>query len=101
MQLYGGFSGSENTREQRDWIAHVTTLSGDIGTPGDSSDNSYHVLYLDGVTNQPLGALTVIDGFSITGGNASESSGAKTPGAPACIAREAARGTPAAQSWRT
>ena len=59
----------------------MTTLSGDIGTPGDSSDNSYHVLYLDGVTNQPLGALTVIDGFSITGGNASESSGANARGA--------------------
>ena len=80
LQLYGGFSGIENMREERDWAAHITTLSGDIGAPGDSSDNSYHVLYLDGVTNQPLGALTVIDGFTISGGNASESSGANAKG---------------------
>ena len=56
-------------------------MSGDLGTQGDRTDNSYHVLYLDGVTNQPLGALTVIDGFSITSGNASESSGANARGA--------------------
>jgi predicted outer membrane repeat protein len=80
VQLYGGFSGSENIREQRDWAAHLTSLSGDIGTQGDSADNSYHVLYLDGVTTQPLGSLTVIDGFTITGGYASESSGANAKG---------------------
>ncbi len=80
VQLYGGFAGDELTREERDWTAHVTTLSGDIGTLGDSSDNSYHVLYLDGVTNTPINASTVIDGFTITagyanGGGESESGG--------------------------
>jgi hypothetical protein len=62
VALYGGFAGTETTRGQRNWAAHVTVLSGDIGTPGDPTDNSCHVL---------RGAdEAAIDGFTITGGNA-------------------------------
>ena len=43
VSVYGGFAGTETARAQRNWNAHVTTLSGDIGVPGDNSDNVYHV----------------------------------------------------------
>lgn len=62
VALYGGFKGAETARDQRNWRANATILSGDIGRLGDPSDNSYHVL---------IGAdEAAIDGFTITGGNA-------------------------------
>jgi type VI protein secretion system component Hcp len=66
--LFGGFAGSETLRSQRNITANVTTLSGDIGTPGNADDNSYHVVTGSGVTN-----TAVLDGFSVTGGKASGS----------------------------
>ena len=67
VPLYGGFDGAEALRSERDPIANVTILSGDIGTPGDSSDNSYHVVRgTDGGT---------LDGFTVTEGNANGVSG--------------------------
>lgn len=67
--VYGGFAGTESTRAARNWATHVTTLSGDIGTPGDATDNSYHVVFMNGVTS-PISSTTVLDGFTITAGNA-------------------------------
>jgi predicted outer membrane repeat protein len=64
--VYGGFLGTETSRSQRDPAANVTILSGDIGTPGTSSDNSYHVVTADSTVT----ASAVLDGFTITGGNA-------------------------------
>ena len=65
VRLYGGFVGTEPERSNRVTGDHVTILSGDIGTPNDTSDNSYHVV--TGVTG------AVLDGFTITGGNANGS----------------------------
>jgi predicted outer membrane repeat protein len=64
VALYGGFVGTETTRDQRNWVTNVTTLSGDIGAPG-SSDNSYHV-----VTGTDTDSTAILDGFTVSGGNA-------------------------------
>jgi hypothetical protein len=65
VAVYGGFNGTETLLSQRNWVVNVTILSGDIGTPGDDSDNSYHVVYNSGVNS-----TAVLDGFTITKGQA-------------------------------
>ena len=65
VEIYGGFLGTETSLSQRDWETNVTTLSGDVGIEGDISDNSYHV-----ITSIGLSATTILDGFTITAGNA-------------------------------
>ena len=68
VKIYGGFTGTETLLSERDWHANATILSGDIGTPLDSSDNSYTVVRLDGDS-------IYLDGFIIEEGNADASSG--------------------------
>ncbi|MDO8367787.1 MAG: SprB repeat-containing protein, partial [Saprospiraceae bacterium] len=70
-QLYGGFAGNETALGQRDWAVHITTLSGDIGTVGDTTDNSFNVVYLF----QP-DSSTVFDGFTVCFGQADDVAGA-------------------------
>jgi uncharacterized repeat protein (TIGR01451 family) len=83
VQLYDGFAGNETAREERDWVAPPTVLSGDIDgddvtdpngvvtdTANISGANAHHVLYLDGETNQSISGATVIDSFTVTAGNA-------------------------------
>lgn len=69
VQVYGGFAGTETALTQRPAITLTnpsnSTLSGDIGTVGNTSDNSYHVVWFQQSTN-----ITRLDGFVITGGNA-------------------------------
>ncbi len=65
VALYGGFAGTETARNQRDPATNVTILSGDIGTVGNNADNSYHT-----VSGSGTDATAVLDGFSITDGNA-------------------------------
>jgi predicted outer membrane repeat protein len=64
IALYGGFAMTETAREQRNWKVNVTTLSGDIGIPGNSNDNSYHVV------NGSGGSGAMLDGFTVIAGNA-------------------------------
>lgn len=63
--VYGGFVGSETSREQRNIGLNVTVLTGDIGTQGDNADNSHNVVFASNV-----GASSVLDGFTIQDGNA-------------------------------
>ena len=71
VALHGGFAGSENWLHERDWMAHPTVLSGDIGTPNNKDDNVYHVVRAD----SSVDATGVLDGFIIIGGNADGSAG--------------------------
>ena len=64
VAILGGFPATGNpVLADRDWNNNVTTLSGDIGTAGDNSDNSYHV-----VSNFNVGTSAVLDGFTLTAG---------------------------------
>lgn len=73
VAIYGGFTGSETNRNQRDWNNNVTTLSGDLNHNdgpnfSNNSDNSYHV-----VRSSSNPGTTILDGFTVTGGNANGS----------------------------
>ena len=81
--LYGGFTGDETARDQRnsDPATNGTILSGDLlgndesgdeeieDDDPDRADNSSLVLRVE-LTDPPAGPQTVLDGFTITGGNA-------------------------------
>ncbi len=72
VKLYGGFAGTETQLEGRDWKNNPTVLSGDLSSNDDGlvtysnslrSDNAYRVVYVEG-------SNTLIDGVTITGGQA-------------------------------
>ncbi|MCG6118512.1 MAG: hypothetical protein MEQ07_10035 [Aquimonas sp.] len=65
VALYGGFAGIEAARDQRDWMANRTILSGDINGSGTLSGNSYTVVTGSGTDN-----TAILDGFTVTAGNA-------------------------------
>ena len=83
LKIYGGFVGDETSRSQRNPDDHRTVLSGDIG--GDDNTNAHGVTETaadingtDNVTVLDITAVssgTIIDGVTITGGDAGESSG--------------------------
>jgi hypothetical protein len=74
IRIVGGFAvtsmGIDTT--QRDIENHETILSGDIGLPEETIDNSYHVVVTRGTV--------VMDGFKIRDGKASCSTYGSTPG---------------------
>jgi len=64
--LYGGFPSGGVVWAGRDANVWETILTGEIGAPGDVSDNSHHVVRCD-----EAGPVTIIDGFTVSGGYAS------------------------------
>ena len=69
LSIYGGFLGVETMLSQRNYRLYPTILSGDIGVQGNSADNSFSVVRnnANGLNN-----TAVLDGFTITGGNANK-----------------------------
>jgi len=82
-KVYGGFAGGETLVGQRNALANVTVLSGDIGNDDANAgttgidittddivpNNTYHVVTMDG-TSTPVTSTTVLDSFYVTGGDA-------------------------------
>ncbi|MFK7775235.1 MAG: T9SS type A sorting domain-containing protein [Saprospiraceae bacterium] len=67
VKWFGGFQGGEVNVSERDVENYPTILSGDIGVQGDSTDNSYHVVYTIGTDSN-----TLLDGFFIKYGQADD-----------------------------
>lgn len=61
IEIHGGFRGGESSLEERP-VNAITTISGEIGFAGASSDNAYHVFRFD----QPNSNI-VIEGLTISG----------------------------------
>jgi hypothetical protein len=78
LNLYGGFTGSENALEDRPGDGSAPTiLSGDLlgddianDNSANRTDNSRHVVYVDSL----IGGTTIFDGLIISNGNTSNSS---------------------------
>jgi hypothetical protein len=70
VTIEGGFAGVANPTAAQNISAYPTILSGDIGTIGNNSDNCYNV-----VTSTDNNATAVLNGVTITGGNANGSTG--------------------------
>jgi len=78
---YGGFAGTEAQRDERDWIANVTTLDGEqLGSV---------------VTARAGYRVSTIDGFTITGGSAYRGGGVCVLAASPAIVNNAIRGNTA------
>ena len=75
VAIYGGFAGNEDATtfdmNERDLDANETILSGDLNgddeSGGTNNDNAYHVFYHN---NLGVNQYAVLDGVTITGGNA-------------------------------
>jgi len=80
VRLYGGFAGTETSREQRNWVTHKTVLDG---------NNARTVVSIQSTV---AAMNTIIDGFTVKRGYASTSgAGISCSGASATIANNIIR----------
>lgn len=70
VNVFGAFSGTETSIDQRDIANNPTTLSGDIGNLGESGDNSHSVVKANGINTS-----VILDGFRIMSGYSASGSG--------------------------
>jgi hypothetical protein len=74
VSIYGGFNGTETALDQRDPAANVNILSGDIDE--DDIANDFDNNRADNVNNvvvvDTLSIFSVLDGFTISGGQAND-----------------------------
>lgn len=71
--VFGGFSGDAGTEgniDIRNPKTNITILSGDIGVTDDHSDNVFHVVFFDHVSDTAR-----LDGFTVQHGNTTNASG--------------------------
>lgn len=68
VKIYGGFAGTETSLAARNLFntANQSILSGDLGVLNNNTDNAYHV-----VVQTIYNGTGLLDGFTVTGGNAS------------------------------
>jgi hypothetical protein len=93
VALFGGFtgvSGTEGVFTDRNPDLHITLLSGDIGVINDSSDNVFHVMVIDHVSD-----TMQLNGFHVSGGYNIDAGGLESTGAGIFIDAEAGRSNPA------
>lgn len=75
VALYGGFAGGETSLAQRDWIAHPTILSGDVGQDdvyGNPWWNGWNIGTANSaqvVTATNVDASAILDGFVVCDGS--------------------------------
>ncbi|MCL5999410.1 MAG: hypothetical protein M1546_25610, partial [Chloroflexi bacterium] len=72
VAVYGGFAVTETLREERDWDTNVVTLTGDLNDNGLDGNDSYHVVTSDNTVIE----TAILDGFTISGGNADDDNSA-------------------------
>ena len=70
VKVFGGFNGTETNQADRNWIANLTVLSGDINQDGAPTGNAYSVVY-----SFRVGLSTIVDGFTIRDGCADLTTG--------------------------
>lgn len=82
IKIYGGFAGTEypiteNVINSRDFQLNRTILSGDLSGNDNglayNTENSYHVVTADADNYYSVTSATLLDGFTIRGGNANGS----------------------------
>jgi len=63
VKIFGGFNGTEKTLNERNYKNNKSVLSGNIdhSTSGSNTNNSYHILTLNNVTNIEINGFEICD----------------------------------------